>query len=213
MALVKSSSAWTRCSMLSWYNAFSALRSLVSEAWLALFVCKSSSVTLMVAKRPVTGSSMACVRVSISPSSAKICSFFKLSILLFDSRSPLHHVSCLSSASPSLAMSATIFSISWSTMVKGFPACKRARILGSSTDLLEAAAFRRSPCAFRPASWPWESAPAHCLCLLMARLCRKDVAPVLVAATFPNVLKATSLLRMEMASEMAASSLLRSSTR
>mmetsp|Transcript_36508 Transcript_36508/g.98830 ORF Transcript_36508/g.98830 Transcript_36508/m.98830 type:complete len:202 (+) Transcript_36508:1052-1657(+) len=96
-------------------------------------------------------------------------------------------------------------------MVKGLLAWSMPAILPSKAERLEpAAAFRRRACAcFLCASLPLTTAR----CRLIDLLWTKEVGPLLVAATVPNVSKAASLFRIAMASAMAASSFVLSAVR
>mmetsp|Transcript_84484 Transcript_84484/g.220657 ORF Transcript_84484/g.220657 Transcript_84484/m.220657 type:complete len:216 (-) Transcript_84484:770-1417(-) len=110
-------------------------------------------------------------------------------------------------------MSAIIFSISSSTTWKGFSASRSPTTRESTLDLRPWAALRSSSRACCRRSETEGAAAATLLTAARWKNAAGPVPPELVAATFPKVAKAASLLRMATAWEMAASSLVRSCTR
>mmetsp|Transcript_86038 Transcript_86038/g.221538 ORF Transcript_86038/g.221538 Transcript_86038/m.221538 type:complete len:203 (-) Transcript_86038:774-1382(-) len=120
------------------------------------------------------------------------------------SRSALHQSSCFLSAAPSSTISVSILPISSRTVEKGFSASSSVSTLTKCSGL----------------SLPQAACSSSCTCLRTERgrllrtraRCRKlagPVVPSLVASTLPNVSKAESLFKIAIASEIAASSLLR----
>mmetsp|Transcript_2643 Transcript_2643/g.6837 ORF Transcript_2643/g.6837 Transcript_2643/m.6837 type:complete len:278 (-) Transcript_2643:490-1323(-) len=162
--------------------------------------------------RPVWGWLMVLSSSLIWPSSRPIWVLFALMSSFVFCRSSTHQSRCSRSFAASWSMRPSIFSTCSSTTWKGFWACSRARTLAMRGE--EPAALARNCCAAlrfctsstRGATCRWRRTLLSCMNV-------GPVAPVFVASTVPKVAKAASLLRMEMASERAASSLSRSRTR
>mmetsp|Transcript_104729 Transcript_104729/g.165320 ORF Transcript_104729/g.165320 Transcript_104729/m.165320 type:complete len:242 (-) Transcript_104729:51-776(-) len=139
----------------------------------------------------------------MSPSRVVISALRSARLSSFSFLSELHQSSLFLSSLPSSSFKVIIFSISSKTFSKGLPASTTAKAFAIRSDFADVricSNSRRNTASLR--RWP---------------SCKKEAAalvfPVEVAETVPNVSKALSLLRIAIASAMAASSLARSSLR
>mmetsp|Transcript_51038 Transcript_51038/g.111264 ORF Transcript_51038/g.111264 Transcript_51038/m.111264 type:complete len:223 (+) Transcript_51038:891-1559(+) len=153
--------------------------------------------------RPVTGSLMVVSRRLISSLRPLISLVFSVTMPLCFVLSSLHHCSCSTSAFSSFVMTSSILPISVITTLNGFSAWSRAWILAMRGDDATFGARKAVTALMDSGAWTWRWTLLVC----------RNFAPVEVALTPPKVAKAASLLRMETASAMAASSLVRSMTR
>mmetsp|Transcript_68904 Transcript_68904/g.180586 ORF Transcript_68904/g.180586 Transcript_68904/m.180586 type:complete len:216 (+) Transcript_68904:965-1612(+) len=121
----------------------------------------------------------------------------------FAARSSSHQSFCLASALASSSISVSILSTSLMITVKGFILATMEATLATLSDFDVTAACLRN----------WMRSKRSELRWVWLRICTSAAAapvpPVFVAPTLPNAAKALSLLRIEIACEMAASSLAR----
>mmetsp|Transcript_48915 Transcript_48915/g.116275 ORF Transcript_48915/g.116275 Transcript_48915/m.116275 type:complete len:209 (+) Transcript_48915:923-1549(+) len=154
--------------------------------------------------KPVTGKWMVSSRSLISLLRPRISeSFVSMSaFVLF--RSALHQSLFCSSDSCSFSIKSSIFSISANTMSKGLPSLRSCIALSKCLEPLTARLRNFSTSKRLPE-----------MDLLLLPVCKNSgkVSPVLVASTLPKVVNAASLLRMAIASAIAASSWVRRAKR
>mmetsp|Transcript_173107 Transcript_173107/g.555077 ORF Transcript_173107/g.555077 Transcript_173107/m.555077 type:complete len:274 (-) Transcript_173107:692-1513(-) len=167
--------------------------------------------------RPVLGSLIVVLSSVMAAVSSSIFLFAESRLSLVSLRSLSHQFFWSASASPSFSMRPSIFSISSRTVLKGLLAWSMAMMRPKSGEepFTSSAACRKPMALLRGSSFE-ASAPAAAeswRCLRMVLFFWKNCAPVEVADTEPKVAKAASLFKIAMASDRAASSWVRKSTR
>mmetsp|Transcript_60775 Transcript_60775/g.159189 ORF Transcript_60775/g.159189 Transcript_60775/m.159189 type:complete len:213 (-) Transcript_60775:624-1262(-) len=138
--------------------------------------------------------------------------FFASSMASFvSSRSLSHHSFCCTSAFSSSSMRWSILPISSTTVLKGLLACSIAKMrVSSGAPWVSAWAACRKVCARNLRTPKEASSEDMAACWRCTRMVLRrswmSATPLLVAETVPKVAKASSLKRMEIASDKAASS-------
>mmetsp|Transcript_39054 Transcript_39054/g.99149 ORF Transcript_39054/g.99149 Transcript_39054/m.99149 type:complete len:271 (+) Transcript_39054:396-1208(+) len=201
--------------MFFWYTMFSSVRALVSETWLLEFSSRSSSVFLICTMRPVLGSKIVVFNSVMEALNSPIFLLEAWMPVFVSERSLSHQLFCSMSAAPSFSMSPNIFLISSSTTLKGLLAWSMAMMRPKSGEepFTSSAACKKPMALLRGSSFEASAAAESWRCLRMVLFFWKNCAPVEVADTEPKVANAASLFKIAMASDRAASSWVRRSTR